>query len=319
MVGSVDDQTRLTLQRYGTYSVSDSINNGLNLEMPGPARWREAGLVQHSIKAHKIDPRTIDQHAIEILTWIQNLVKLNPDLVYAPPADERTRTEDKDADAKQLRELAAQGIVLLKNENDILPIQGKRKVAVIGPNAKDRVLTGGGSAQLASAWSQTPWEGLEGNKPKDVQLEYALGAYTAKFLPILDENFSSSSGDDRFDLLHYALKEDGSQGDKAVVQETWHKSNMFMADFHHPDLGSSWYTEIKTIFTSPVDGEYEFGLAVTGHGKLWVDDELVVDTKGQKRGTAFFNCGTEEKKGKIKVQKGKVSRYQRQIVEVASV
>ena len=293
-------------RRYGTYSVSESINNGLNLEMPGPARFRNPELVNHLIGAHKIDKRVIDKHATEILTWVQKLVKLNPDLVYAKPSPERTR-DDKEKDAEVIRSLGAEGIVLLKNEASVLPIQDKRKVAVIGPNAKDRCLTGGGSAQLASAWSQTPWDGLQANKPDGVELEYALGAYTAKFLPIFDlELFSApSSGKPGFDLSHYPVI-DGKQAAKPAVSEVWTKSDMFLGDFHHPDLGSKYWSEIKSTFTSPIDGEYEFALAVTGHGRLWVDDELVVDTKGQKKGSAYFNCGTEEKRGKCKVQKGKV-------------
>jgi beta-glucosidase len=286
--------------------VSDSINAGLNLEMPGPARWRNPELVNHLLGAHKIDKKTIDKHATEILTWVQKLVKLNPDLVYAKPGPERTR-DDKEKDAAIVRSLGTEGIVLLKNEGDVLPINDKRKVAVIGPNAKDRVLSGGGSALLASAWSQTPWEGLQANKPKDVELSYALGAYTAKFLPIFDlELFSApSNGKPGFDLMHYPIV-DGKQAAQPAVQEVWHKSDMFLGDFFHPELGTQFWSEIKSNFVSPVDGEYEFGLAVTGHARLWVDDELVLDTRGQKKGSAFFNCGTQEKRGTCKVQKGKV-------------
>lgn len=288
--------------------MSDSINAGLNLEMPGPARWRNPELVNHLLGAHKIDRKTIDKHAIEILSWLQKLVKLNPDLVYAKPIPEQTR-DDKEKDAAIIRSLGTEGIVLLKNNDNVLPISDKRKVAVIGPNAKDRVLSGGGSALLASAWSQTPWEGLQANKPQNVELSYALGAYTAKFLPIFDLDLFSapSNGKPGFDLLHYPIK-DGKKGDKAVVEETWHKSDMFLADFYHPDLGQRYWTEVKANFTSPIDGDYEFGLAVTGHARLWVDDELVVDTKGQKKGSVYFNCGTEEKRGRYKVQKGKVGQ-----------
>ena len=40
-------------------------------------------------------------------------------------------------------QLAREGIVLLKNDNDLLPLRGGR-IAVMGPNAA-RVVTGGGS------------------------------------------------------------------------------------------------------------------------------------------------------------------------------
>lgn len=295
---------------YGVYSVSESINAGLDLEMPGPTGWRSQAQVSHLIRAHKIDPRAIDKVAGNVLTWVQKLAKLNQDVVYAKPSKEKTRTDEQEADAKIIRKVAADGAVLLKNKGDVLPIQGGKKVVIMGPNAKAKVLTGGGSAQLRAAWSQSPYEGLIDNKPEGVNLDYTLGAYTAKFLPVLDENFTAASGQKGFDLFHYPLGEQemSLEGVEAAHVEEWDTSDMFMADFQLQKLGARWLTELKADFTSPVDGEYEFGLAVTGQAKLWVDDQLVIDnTTGQVRGTAFFNCGTVEVKGTVKVQKGKVS------------
>jgi len=290
---------------YGTYSVSESINAGLDLEMPGPARWHEPGLVNHLIMAHKIDPRTIDRNAGTILRWAQKLAKLNSDIVYAAPSDEKTRYDDKEADAKIIRRVGAEGIVVLKNENSVLPVTEK-KVAIIGPNVKARVLTGGGSAQLRAAWSSSPWQGLEDNKPSGMDLEYSLGCAGAKFLPQLDESFTTVDGKKGFNLHHYKL-EDGKQASKSGYDEVWDQSDMFMADFFPPGFGKDWFTELKSEFTSPIDGEYQFGLTVTGQGWLWVDDKLIVDnSKDQKRGEAYFGNGTEEVKGSIKVEKGKV-------------
>jgi len=291
---------------YGTYSVSDSINAGLNLEMPGPAVWHDQKLVAHLIGAHKIDMRQVDKMAGEILRWVQKLAKANEELVYAVPSKEKTRMASKEADAKILRRIATEGMVLLKNDDSVLPIKSK-KVAVIGPNAKARVLTGGGSAILRAAWSSSPWEGLVANKPSGVDLTYSLGAKTARYLPILDENFTCLDGSPGFDLRHYAIVDD-QQSAQPTVTDKYEDSDMLMADFHHPDLGTQWFTEIEAIFTSPIDGEYEFGIVVTGMGWVWVDGEMVVDnSKNQVRGSSYFNNGTVEVKGVLKVQKGKVA------------
>ena len=292
---------------FGTYSVSGSINAGLNLEMPGPAVWRNPRLVSHVLSAHKIDPRRLDQSAAEILNWVQKVAKLNEELVYSAPSEETTRTEAKDEDATILRRLATQGIVLLKNDNSVLPLKSK-KVAVIGPNAKDKVITGGGSARLRAAWSQSPWEGLVENKPEGVELDYSLGATTSKFLPMLGETFTCLDGSPGFNLRHYAIV-DGKQADSPTVEEKYDTSDMLMADFYHPDLGRQWFTEVETVMTSPSDGEYEFGIVVTGMGWVWVDGKLVVDySRDQVRGSAYFGNGTVEVRATIKVEKGKVSR-----------
>ena len=290
---------------FGTYSVSESLNAGLDLEMPGGALWRDQRLVMHSIMAHKVDIRQIDRLATEVLGWVQKLAKANEKLVYAPPSEERTRTEAKEEDARVLRRVATEGTVLLKNEKSILPIKSK-KVAVIGPNVKARVLTGGGSAILRSAWSQSPWEGLVSNKPKDVELEYALGAKTAKYLPLLNEDFTCLDGSPGFDIRHYAVI-GGAQAGRPTVAERLDVSDLNMADFGHPDLAKEWFTEIEAVFTPQIDGEYEFGLCVTGQGWVWVDGEKVVDnSEGKGMGTSYFGCGTEEIRGTINVKKGKV-------------
>ncbi|ORY29772.1 putative beta-glucosidase [Naematelia encephala] len=290
---------------YGTYSVSESINAGLDLEMPGGAKWHEASLVTHLISSHKIDPRTVDRNATEILKWVQKLAKANEALVYAAPSKEKTRTQHQAADAKLLRRIGGEGIVLLKNEQSVLPISGSLKVAVIGPNAKAKVLTGGGSAQLRSAWSVTPWEGLEANKPSGVELSYSVGAMTSKFLPILGSEFTDANGKQGFDLRHYPIV-DGNQAAAPAHVEQWDTSDMMMADFHLPELGDEFFTELLAEFKPTETSEWEFGLCVTGQAWLWVDDKLIVDnSKNQVRGSSFFGNGTEEVKGTLKVEAGK--------------
>lgn len=292
---------------YGTYSVSEALNAGLSLEMPGPTLWRQPHMVQHLIMSHKVDPRTIDARAREVLMWAQKLAKLNPDIVYASPTPERTRdsAEDRKADADILRRLAGEGVVLLKNEG-ALPIR-EGKVAVIGPNAKTRVISGGGSAQLRPLWAVSAWDGLEGSKPADVDLSYSLGLQGAKFLPELDEAFTSKDGKPGFDLLHYAIDAKGNVAQQPTVRDFHDVSDMFLADFRHPGLGAQYVTEVQATFTSPITGQYEFGLVVTGQGWLYFDDKLVIDnSRKQTMGSKFFGNGTVEEKAAVAVEKGKV-------------
>ncbi|OAN62289.1 beta-glucosidase family protein [Sphingomonas sp. TDK1] len=55
---------------------------------------------------------------------------------------------DEAAHAADARAVAAAGIVLLKNEGDVLPLAGAKSVAVIGGHADLGVLSGGGSSQV---------------------------------------------------------------------------------------------------------------------------------------------------------------------------
>src|SRR6266699_164632 len=57
-----------------------------------------------------------------------------------------------------IREAGAEGIVLLKNERNLLPLQPEHftSLAMIGPNAKVAQIMGGGSAQVNAHYAVTP-------------------------------------------------------------------------------------------------------------------------------------------------------------------
>ena len=71
------------------------------------------------------------------------------------------------------REISAAGVVLLKNENNVLPLQVAEgaKVLVVGENAVKKMVVGGGSSNLKTAYEVNPLEGLQnafGNKAEIV-------------------------------------------------------------------------------------------------------------------------------------------------------
>ncbi|KEZ45039.1 putative beta-glucosidase I [Scedosporium apiospermum] len=294
----------------GTYSVAEAINAGLDLEMPGKPRWRQLQLVRQSINAHKILPETLDERVTTVLKWVQKLASLNPDIVYGQDDSiEWTRKEHQEADAALVRRIGNEGIVLLKNEQSTLPIR-QGKVAVIGPNAKNAVIMGGGSARLRPAWCVSPWQGLVDNKPDRVELSYTLGCKGSKFLPILGEEFTSMDGaTPGFDILHYAII-GGRQASRPAVSEVWKNSDIMLADFHHPDLGEDYFTEIRALFTASITGDWQFEVSVTGQAWLYLDDELVADlSKGQKRTSSFFGNGGNGTIITVPVTKDKVYRF----------
>ncbi|KAH7006785.1 beta-glucosidase-like protein [Ilyonectria destructans] len=294
----------------GTYSVAEAINAGLDLEMPGKPRWRQLQLVRQSINAHKILPETLNERVINLLKWVQKLTFLNPDIVYGQDDSvEWTRKADQEADAALVRRIGNEGIVLLKNEASALPIR-RGKVAVMGPNAKNAVITGGGSARLQPAWRVTPWQGLVDNKPDDIELSYKLGCKGSKFLPVFGEEFTSMDGlTPGFDMLHYAII-DGKQASQPAVSEVWNNSDIMLADFKHPDLGDDYFTEIQTLFTAPITGDWQFEVSVTGQAWVHLDHKLVADlSKEQKRTSSFFGNGGNGTVITVPVTKDKVYTF----------
>ena len=77
-----------------------------------------------------------------------------------------------------MRRVAGEVIVLLKNENNILPLRPTelKRVAIVGGNAKAIVLSGGGSAALKPSFFTTPYDGIVGALPKGIEVTYSEGA-----------------------------------------------------------------------------------------------------------------------------------------------
>ena len=167
--------------RFGTYSVDLAIKAGLDLEMPGPPRWRTPILMNHCLSAQKVHVKDIDSRATALLSFVQKLARKNTDIVYG---DGEERSRDSPESRLFCRKLATETMVLLKNRSNLLPFRSDKfkTIAVIGPHVKASVVSGGGSAALRPTYVITPWEGILKNAPKGVELKYAVGCYGKCFL-----------------------------------------------------------------------------------------------------------------------------------------
>ena len=281
---------------FGTYSTSDGINAGQDLEMPGPTKWR-GQLLSFAVEKNKVKAHILDERVRAVLNTVKQAAKSG----VAEGAEEKGLNRPQDQEF--LRRVAAESIVLLKNDDGILPFDKSNSVAVIGPNAKVATFAGGGSACLTPYYTVTPFEGVSG-KCKDVS--YALGAQAHKSLPLLGSRIQTLDGKPGFHFRAYD-KPPGVKGRRLLDELHLTSSDMFIADYVVPNHDSTiFYVDIDGVFVPEEDGLYDFGLTVQGTGQLFIDGKLVVDnTKNQKRGTAFFGSGTIEETGSVKVEKGK--------------
>ena len=92
--------------------------------------------------------------------------------------DGEERTVETEEDTLLLRKLAAESIVLLKNERSTLPLRPEslKKIAIVGGNAKAIVLSGGGSASLKPSFFVSPYQGIVNALPNEVEVTYSEGA-----------------------------------------------------------------------------------------------------------------------------------------------
>lgn len=136
-----------------TYSGVAAANAGLDLEMPN-AKFMNREHIMNALKNGTVTEKTIDRKCIHIL---QTLIAFG--FLDAEQKDASIPMYNPSSHQTAL-EVARESIVLLKNEDDLLPFGRKvRKVAVMGPNA-DKIVAGGGSGHAKASTAVTPLKGL---------------------------------------------------------------------------------------------------------------------------------------------------------------
>jgi beta-glucosidase len=166
----------------GVHSTDKAVNNGLDLEMgtsingltsDGTAPYSEYYLANPYLKgleSGKYSEQILNDKVRRILRLI-----FRTTMSADRPFGKFVSPEHSEA----ARKIAEDGIVLLKNNKQLLPIPvGKyKKIAVIGENATKSLVIGGGSSSLKVAYEVSPLEGLNKKYGKD-HVVYSKG-YTS--------------------------------------------------------------------------------------------------------------------------------------------
>lgn len=138
---------------------------GLDLEMPPNLGVSDAAIVA-AVQDGSLDERLLDQAVLRILR-----------LVERAPREVAEGGFDTDAHHALAREAAAECAVLLKNEDDLLPLRPSAgdTIAVIGEFARTPRFQGAGSSQVNPTRVDVPVEELRAAVPDGVQVEFAAG------------------------------------------------------------------------------------------------------------------------------------------------
>ena len=134
------------------YSTSGALVNGIDLECPKAVYFTEDKIIP-LLERGVVTIEDIDRKVRNIL---QTFIAFG---MMDTPRQDTSIPLDNEASKATALDIARQGIVLLKNEENILPLK-KGKTLVLGPNA-DRVPTGGGSGFVHPYSTVSVYEGLK--------------------------------------------------------------------------------------------------------------------------------------------------------------
>jgi beta-glucosidase len=124
-----------------THSTVEAANNGLDIEMPGGKYFGEPLLA--AVRQGQVSQATIDEKVRRILRTMMRFGFLDH-----PP---KVGPIDYKAQAEAGRRVAEAGVVLLKNEGNVLPldVNNFKSIAIIGAYADRATSGGGGSARIS--------------------------------------------------------------------------------------------------------------------------------------------------------------------------
>lgn len=144
------------------------------------------------VKSGRISEGLVNQAALRILR-LKNKLGLFEDPYRGASVQREQATLLSDGNRKMAREAAAQSVVLLKNNNAVLPIQSDKKVALIGPYSDEKLLCGMWAIQADYEAVVTLKEGMERlaaqaslfhAKGCDILEDYSVLGGMAKYLSV---------------------------------------------------------------------------------------------------------------------------------------
>jgi len=138
-----------------------ALKAGLDWEMPGPQDRRVKQVVE-AVRSGELDETVLDESVRRILR-----------IVFMAKETAKGGDFDVDAHHELAHQIAAEGMVLLKN-NGLLPLKGQQQIAVIGHAAEHAHFQGGGSSHINPTKIAVPFKELQA-QAGDAELTYAEG------------------------------------------------------------------------------------------------------------------------------------------------
>ena len=250
----------------------ESARQPQDLAMPGPEGPWGASLVA-AVRDGTISEATINRKVHRILRLAVRVGALaGPAPAAAPAPSPVAAVEEGPAFA---RRAAAEGMVLLRNEG-LLPLDPATltRVAVLGENAQRARIQGGGSASVIPDREVGPLDGLRSALPGSVLIDHQVGAVVQAGLSPLDPARMSNpvTGGPGAHVTYY-----GADGRPLYTEQRFAGLLLDYATGEVDHLRTS--VSFETRFDPQADGELHLGFASPGHGRLFVDGDLVLDER----------------------------------------
>jgi beta-glucosidase len=279
-----------------TYDGIACAKGGLDLEMPS-GRFMSPDTLIPAIKSGKLDIKIIESKIRRILKMYNRFGLFEKSNIAEGYILDSAKTRSVSIDA------ARGGIVLLKNENNFLPIdlQKAKSIAVIGPNGNPAVTGGGGSSHVQPLHPVSVFEAVQKLAGNNANVTFAKGVYTAERLPrSFFNNFDfyiKNNGVNEKGVVAQFYKGTKLEGD-IIETKTFGKLNLEKDQMKSDVIsGDDFSTRFTCYFSPAVSGSYRLAVAGDDGYRLFVDGKMVVEA-WKNQGETINKYEADFKKGK---------------------
>ncbi len=275
-----------------THSTVEAANAGLDVELDVPPAKYFGKRLLEAVAEGQVSLATIDDKLRRILSSMFAFGLFDSPAQIVPlPAEEH---------GKLARTIAGQGIVLLKNTRDLLPLSTTelRSLAVIGADA-DHYIAGGGSALVQPTYLVSIREGMRRRAGAGVRVEYAEGTdpvSAADLLPgppLVPSSVLRPSGTppQAHGLQAEYWTNQRFEGEPGLVRVD-RQVGLNLGLFNFAMANASSLPLLPEVFnnamsarwtgslTAPATGDYTLSLTHLGTVRFFLDGQLLIDDPG---------------------------------------
>lgn len=246
-------------------------NGGLDLEMPSPSYMNQDTLLP-ALNDTRISMATLDDK-------VRRILRKSIEFGFLDRAQTDTGIPLYSQDGREAAlEEARGGIVLLKNSDNLLPLDLKRlrTIAVIGPDAFPAVISGGGSAETKPFNAVSYLEGISNRVGTKVRVLYDVD------VPVLDDVFENS------EFVTAPGGDSGLKGEYFSNQDLQGTPALVRVDPHvHFDWGEGSFAPGQPVdhfsvrwtgyFIPKQTDDYQFFTSADDGVRLYLEDERIID------------------------------------------
>jgi beta-glucosidase len=246
-------------------------NAGLDLEMPS-ASFMSARTLVPAIHSGQVSMATIDDKVRRIL---RKAIQFGfYDREQTDVSIPLYNLRNKEVALEEARD----GMVLLKNEGHLLPLDKKKikTVAVLGPDAYPAVIGGGGSS-LANPFNSVSYlEGISNYLGKDARVAFLVENAPLEDIVAHTEFVAAPGGPQGLEGEYFNNEE--LRGAPALVR-TDEQINFHWGEGSYADDGPVDHFSVRWsgYFVARTEDDYKFYVSADDGVRLFVDDQRVID------------------------------------------